>query len=428
MLLNVLTIIRYMTTIICGTALMGAFAGVFKEKEQMKKLLGLIGFFVLLNSCLLRLLGATATFATFPLHFYIPIVILVAVLFHKKLSISVSALIFAYMCCKIPAWISKLTLLMPTETKIPEVILYILSALISTYLVIRYIANPIHSLLVSSRRAMIIVTVVPFLFCVFDFVTTIWMDWVHSEEYLAIEFFPFLFCIAFLLFVLVYSSELTQRMQLNEEKAILENRLDTVENEMQNLADMDEKTRILRHDMRHHLSLIQQMARENKLDELQDYISGIVTELDAVTHVRYCQYHVLNLLLSHYFSRYEERAAKLSHEINLPDSLPISDIELCALVSNLLENAWNAIAGLPVGDGQISIIMKELSGKLIFAVDNNYPVESASGEALSKQTVDAIEHGYGLKSIDLIAKRHHGGIIIKNEGNVFQSSIWIPME
>ena len=123
---------------------------------------------------------------------------------------------------------------------------------------------------------------------------------------------------------------------------VLESARQSLERQRQN----QEQARIYRHDMRHHLALINGYAAEGNLEKIKEYLSQTEMEIDAITPKRYCTNETVNLVLSSFETKATEMKVALCIEANLPETLSISDTELCSLFSNALENAIFAASKL----------------------------------------------------------------------------------
>ena len=98
--------------------------------------------------------------------------------------------------------------------------------------------------------------------------------------------------------------------------------------------------------MRHYLALINGYAAEGNLEKIKEYLSQTEIEIDAITPKWYCANETVNLVLSSFEAKSEEMNVTLCIEANLPETLSISDTELCSLFSNALENAIFAASKL----------------------------------------------------------------------------------
>lgn len=101
-----------------------------------------------------------------------------------------------------------------------------------------------------------------------------------------------------------------------------------------------------RHDFRQQLLSMAQLAQNGDFETLSHHLSECITSMpDSVT--TYCTNTSVNALLN-YCAAQMKQAHILSHwKISLPAGLQITDIELCSLLGNLLENAWHGCQTLP---------------------------------------------------------------------------------
>ena len=98
----------------------------------------------------------------------------------------------------------------------------------------------------------------------------------------------------------------------------------------------------------------------------------------------------------------EKMNIKLNVKANVPDKLPMSDVELCSMLGNILDNAVEACGTLPEEERFMRVYIGKLKGQLYLSVQN-----SAGKVRKSKNTYLSTkegEHGYGLFRIDRVAK------------------------
>ncbi|MGI5858532.1 MAG: ATP-binding protein [Tepidanaerobacteraceae bacterium] len=110
-------------------------------------------------------------------------------------------------------------------------------------------------------------------------------------------------------------------------------------------------------------------------------------------------------------------------EAKLPDSLPLSDIELCSLLSNALENAVHACQNIAdSGKRYIQLRIYRKNNKLCIDLRNSYQTEPIFYKGLP--VTNEAGHGFGTKSMAHIVEKH-GGIyrfLIKDGLFVFQAT------
>ena len=121
----------------------------------------------------------------------------------------------------------------------------------------------------------------------------------------------------------------------------------------------------------------------------------------------------------------EKMNIKLNVKANVPDKLPMSDVELCSMLGNILDNAVEACGTLPEEERFMRVYIGKLKGQLYLSVQN-----SAGKVRKSKNTYLSTkegEHGYGLFRIDRVAKKYGGYVNRQNEDGVFATEIMVPL-
>ena len=107
------------------------------------------------------------------------------------------------------------------------------------------------------------------------------------------------------------------------------------------------------------------------------------------------------------------------------DFLPVGD--LCALFGNALENAVEAVSRLENEEERIiSFLVRERRGMLVITVDNNYAGELEFDGGLPRTTKEEDGHGYGLKSIRLVAEKYGGEATVMADG-MFHLTVLLPL-
>lgn len=421
----ILQIVRYIVALVFGVVATAAFAGIRNTRKNIFGLSIVSLGILLLQLVFLILMGLDQTLALYPIHTHL--ILIVFLIFHFECTCldAVIYTLLAYMCCQIPAWVSKLAIYTPFNSGGLELTIYIVTVCATLYLICRFAAKPVHELVQSSTRSAIAFSLVPVTYYLFDYVTTVWTQLLYTGNYHITQFMPLIVCVSYLIFAVIYNKEQKKRVQSNEERTMLENELYNVENEIESLSELEHKTRIYRHDMRHHLSLLLMYLEEDQIKEAKTYIQENLKTIDSFTPKRYCDMQILNLLLSHFAGRAEEIGASYHPDIKLPDHLPLSNMEICTLVSNALENAFDATENVPVGRRMVDVRIQEFQEQLVISIDNSCNNDIVIIDNLPQASRTG--HGYGTKSIQSIAKVHGGMALFQVKEEIFSLMVTIPL-
>jgi two-component system sensor histidine kinase AgrC len=178
-----------------------------------------------------------------------------------------------------------------------------------------------------------------------------------------------------------------------------------------------------RHDLRHHIALLQGLVSKRQIDKIKEYLRAVQSDIDAITPIRFCENETVNLILSSFASKAKQSGIMFTVEAKLPDSLTLSDTELCSLLSNALENAIHACENITGGNKRhIKLRVFSKNNKLCIDIRNSYQTEPVfhQGLPVSKEK----GHGFGTKSMVHIVEKH-GGVYrfsVKDGWFIFQAT------
>lgn len=128
-----------------------------------------------------------------------------------------------------------------------------------------------------------------------------------------------------------------------EEKAKRSKMLIDMKSEQYNMiTEKIEKTRKSRHDIHHHINVVYQLAKENKIEQLIEYLEEY-NKIDSTKEpMVYCNNSTVDAILNHYILLAKDNGIEVHLNVALPEKLKIRDTDLCIVIGNLLENAIEA--------------------------------------------------------------------------------------
>ena len=132
-------------------------------------------------------------------------------------------------------------------------------------------------------------------------------------------------------------------------------------------------------------------------------------------------------MCSSFASEAEHLGVRINIHAKLPKHLPIPDPELCALLSNGLENSLNAVFELPEALKWVDLYCETKLNKLLLEIRNPYLGEVIIRNDLPESTDPTQNHGYGSRSIQSIVNRHNGLCSFEPLNGIFTLHIVIPL-
>lgn len=169
-----------------------------------------------------------------------------------------------------------------------------------------------------------------------------------------------------------------------------------------------QQTARLRHDFRHTVRLLAGLTEEGNLDGIQEYLAQYAVDLAEYAPQRFCANPALNALFSYYQAAAAAAEIETDWKIELPDPLPMSEVDLAALFGNLMENAIDACQSVPAGERYFSLVSEVRHGSQLYVVSTNTFNGSVQQQGETFGSTKHAGDGLGLPSVEAIAKKCGG--------------------
>lgn len=217
-----------------------------------------------------------------------------------------------------------------------------------------------------------------------------------------------------------FASSLIASARLRQENDLLS----IEEKRYQEMHEYMASTRALRHDFRHHLLAIQELARTGEREELVDYVDQLGDMADR-GYKRLCANRVIDAVAARYEAEAVDQQTTITWQLNLPEELPFKDTDLCAIVGNLVENAIHAVAELPEEERHIEVSARLLTDVMLgITVQNPYKGRVIlNRRGLPYASSKGIGHGVGLESVASIVRGYNGTMDISTKDGIFKVGI-----
>ncbi|MBS6195359.1 MAG: GHKL domain-containing protein [Clostridiales bacterium] len=181
-----------------------------------------------------------------------------------------------------------------------------------------------------------------------------------------------------------------------------------------------------RHDYHNHLQSMKAYVKLGQYEQLEHYLDLLEQDLDNVNQLIESGNVNLDAILNSKISLALKNGIEVDYKASCPANLTVSDVDLCALIGNLFDNAVEACEKLTEGKPFIRLYIGVLKKQLYISVTN------ATGEKIRKLDSEYIttkrgNHGHGLKRINLVVEKYQGYLNRQNEPGVFVTEIMLPL-
>lgn len=181
-----------------------------------------------------------------------------------------------------------------------------------------------------------------------------------------------------------------------------------------------------RHDYHNHLQVLKAQLSMGQTELAQEYLGRLEQDLDSIKQLVETGNVSLDAILNSKLSYAQKQQISLHYKATVTPKLSVSDIDLCVLLGNLIDNAVEACEQLPVEQRFLRLYIGIFRKQLYISVTN------ATGELVRKLDEEYIttkrgNHGHGLKRINNTVEKYGGFINRKNEPGVFATEIMLPL-
>ena len=188
-----------------------------------------------------------------------------------------------------------------------------------------------------------------------------------------------------------------------------------------------EETARVRHDFRHTLHTLKMLADEKEYDSLNQYLKKYINALPVSHVITYCQNNSVNALLNYLIPIARESAVDIRIYINIPEHLPVTDIDLCSILGNVLENAIDGCKTVSSEKRSVQLSVTTRHDSYLYIVSTNTFDGIVKKEKNQYQTTRKNGHGIGLSSIQLTVEKYNGTVQFSNDDSRFYVDIMIPI-
>lgn len=210
----------------------------------------------------------------------------------------------------------------------------------------------------------------------------------------------------------------------------LMNQLDDMDDTISAMETLNNTLRSQRHDFLNHLQVVYSLMEMEEYDEANAYIEKVYGAITAVSRVMKTANPAINALLQVKLAACEKEGIKVKLNIQSAwKDLPIPGWEMCKVLSNLIDNAIDALG--EVTDRQLSLTLTEDLKSFRFSVSNNgpmIPVKSQTAIFNPGITTKATGHGMGLFIVKKVLNDRGGDITLISDAERTEFAGYVPKE
>lgn len=204
---------------------------------------------------------------------------------------------------------------------------------------------------------------------------------------------------------------------------------DIVEHHLDEVQNMYRQVRGWRHDFANHVQNMSTLLEKGNYEELKAYLDKMGIELCTVDTVLKTGNVMVDAALNSKMTLAASKHITVNAKATVPEKIAVSEVELCALIGNLLNNAIEGCLTLDREEERfIRVYIGMLKNQLYISVTNSYlGIRARENGKYTTTKDDGSFHGFGLLRIDSIAKKYGGYVNRQHEEGVFATEVMLPI-
>ena len=212
------------------------------------------------------------------------------------------------------------------------------------------------------------------------------------------------------------------------DKRIAAYQRELIETHYREVENMYRQIRGWRHDYRNHIQMMKVLAANGDMDALKVYLDELDTDLNTVDTVVKTGNPMADAILNSKISLARSRDIPTQVDAHIPVKLKMSELDLCCIIGNLMDNAMDAGEDVPGGRIRLAVT-EDLRGFAFVITNNGVPIPEELVDRLFEPGVSTKGEGHGLGlSIVRSTLADFGGTISLETGPETVFTVTVPRE
>lgn len=181
-----------------------------------------------------------------------------------------------------------------------------------------------------------------------------------------------------------------------------------------------------KHNLKNQLIAIRAYAQQGQNSQIINFVNKLMNNSDfGLANTTICNNILIDTLVDSKINIAKEHSISYTWDLNVPSQLPFDDIDLCTLIGNAIDNAFDACLLDNTAEKFVNITIHYKNECLYCHFKNSYVhklIASPQKHFLTTKPRTK-QHGYGLTSIQYVANKYHGLFETDVENNIFSLKV-----
>ena len=257
----------------------------------------------------------------------------------------------------------------------------------------------------------------------------------RSLEVMEEDRMDLLFCLlsicVFSVNVIVYWAiqELNKSVDREKEYALIQYQNELMVKAAEENKELNNEWRRIRHDFNNHISCIDMLLQMGNIEKARAYIQKLTQNGQHKELSVNVGNEIAGAVINQKMVRAKSYQIHMALKGDLPAGCIMEDNDLCALLSNALDNAIEAACQIEeVDKRQIELSMAHNARDVLIKISNTVNQDIDVKSTLKTTKKDKKMHGIGMRSMQAIIRKYGGSLSWKCEQQWFVLTMMIPIK
>jgi sensor histidine kinase regulating citrate/malate metabolism len=217
---------------------------------------------------------------------------------------------------------------------------------------------------------------------------------------------------------------LGQKYRQQEENAIIRQLNSEHLKHLELMKDSILRTRRTSHDNNRHLNTLKGLLEGGNSSQALNYLDSIMEYNNQNQKIVDSGNQIIDSIVNCEVSMVKNDCAIQLNIGRIPSNIKIQDYDMTIILSNLLENAREAILFVE-GNSVLDLRIDYDKGMLLVIVKNSYVLEVKQQDNQFKTHKNIESHGFGLQNVQRVIEKYDGDMEINYDGKSFEVEIML---
>lgn len=251
---------------------------------------------------------------------------------------------------------------------------------------------------------------------------------IRNESGMSFFMSTFIMCNILVVILMLYYlfSRLTREYEEKHSYLLHNKMLELHSNHLGEITETYNNLRGIRHEMRNHIMYMDTLLKDGQYEKLHEHFNSLYYSGLTVGDMIESGNNVVNAILNQKKSYASSKGILMHAQAFLPEHIGVKDFELCAVVSNLVDNAIEACEGIDSPSVWVELAIHKNYISII--VRNPVPGDVLKqNPELDTTKDDKQNHGFGIKIVSGIVDSYDGMLSFEMRDGLFVASAMMKL-